>query len=141
MIAEEPERYQAGDMAGLSGLQARYDEQLRGSPGVVVDAVGRDGQERELFRVRSREPGTPLRAHPGRRPADRGRAALAERRPGQRAGGDPAQRRATIRRGGQRPRHNGAQPGDLRPGRPGLDVQDRQQPGAAALRADSRRRR
>ena len=33
MIEENPE-YQPGDMAGLSGLQARYDEQLRGTPGV-----------------------------------------------------------------------------------------------------------
>ncbi|MFB9315692.1 penicillin-binding transpeptidase domain-containing protein [Nocardioides plantarum] len=50
MIAKDPGRYQAGDVAGLSGLQARYDEQLQGTPGVVVDAVGSDGNERELFR-------------------------------------------------------------------------------------------
>ena len=30
MIEEDPDRYQAGDEAGLSGLQARYDEQLAG---------------------------------------------------------------------------------------------------------------
>lgn len=51
MIEAEPERYEVGDQAGLSGLQARYDEQLQGAPGVVVDAVGSDGVERELFRV------------------------------------------------------------------------------------------
>ena len=39
MIEEDPDRYQVGDRAGLSGLQARYDDQLRGTPGVVVDAV------------------------------------------------------------------------------------------------------
>ena len=39
MIEKDPDRYQAGDVAGLSGLQARYDDQLRGTPGVVVDAV------------------------------------------------------------------------------------------------------
>ena len=50
MIAKDPDRYQAGDVAGLSGLQARYDEQLQGTPGVVVDAVGSDGNQRELFR-------------------------------------------------------------------------------------------
>jgi cell division protein FtsI/penicillin-binding protein 2 len=42
---------QAGDQVGLSGLALRYDEQLRGSPGVTVEAVpSRDGAEpRELF--------------------------------------------------------------------------------------------
>ena len=49
MIEKDPDRYQAGDVAGLSGLQARYDDQLRGTPGVVVDAVSGD-EERELFR-------------------------------------------------------------------------------------------
>ena len=50
MIEAEPDTSAAGDVAGLSGLQARYDEQLRGTPGVVVDAVDADGAERELFR-------------------------------------------------------------------------------------------
>ncbi|WP_139979976.1 penicillin-binding transpeptidase domain-containing protein [Nocardioides litoris] len=50
MVADESDRYQPGDVAGLSGLQARYDEQLQGEAGVVVDAVGSDGVERELFR-------------------------------------------------------------------------------------------
>jgi hypothetical protein len=59
MVAEEPERYQPGDQAGLSGLQARYDEQLQGTPGAVVNAVGSDGKERELFRADG-APGTPL---------------------------------------------------------------------------------
>ena len=38
----------AGDQVGLSGLQARYDETLAGTPGVVVAAVA-DDQERTLF--------------------------------------------------------------------------------------------
>jgi cell division protein FtsI/penicillin-binding protein 2 len=38
-----------GDQVGLSGLQARYDQQLRGSPGVRVEAVDRDGTKRTLF--------------------------------------------------------------------------------------------
>lgn len=43
---------QAGDLAGLSGLQRQYDEQLRGRPGLVVVAVASDNeQERELFRL------------------------------------------------------------------------------------------
>ncbi len=60
MIEENPDRYQIGDEAGLSGLQARYDEQLAGTPGVVVDAVGSDGKERELFREEP-VPGEPLK--------------------------------------------------------------------------------
>ena len=59
MIADDPDRYEAGDVAGLSGLQARYDEQLQGTPGVVVNAVGSDGKERELFRSGGAE-GEPL---------------------------------------------------------------------------------
>lgn len=59
MIEEDPERYQIGDQAGLSGLQARYDDQLQGTDGVVVDAVASDGMERELFRVDAL-PGTAL---------------------------------------------------------------------------------
>ena len=50
MVEEDPDRYEAGDTAGLSGLQARYDEQLTGTPGVVVNAVSSDDKERELFR-------------------------------------------------------------------------------------------
>ncbi|WP_228387645.1 MULTISPECIES: penicillin-binding transpeptidase domain-containing protein [unclassified Nocardioides] len=55
MLNEDPDRYRPGDIAGLSGLQARYDEQLRGTPGVVVAAVSDDpsggDDERELFRA------------------------------------------------------------------------------------------
>ncbi len=60
MIADAPDRYEVGDTAGLSGLQARYDDQLRGAPGVVVDAVGSDGREREIVRFGG-DDGTPLR--------------------------------------------------------------------------------
>ena len=58
IIAEHPE-YHPGDMAGLSGLQARYDEQLRGTPGVSVDAVPEQGNPRELYRTEA-TPGDPL---------------------------------------------------------------------------------
>ncbi len=51
MVEEDPERYQPGDVAGLSGLEARYDEQLTGTSGVVVDAIASDGKAREVFRV------------------------------------------------------------------------------------------
>ncbi|MET0524678.1 MAG: penicillin-binding transpeptidase domain-containing protein, partial [Nocardioides sp.] len=50
MIKEHPDIYEIGDQAGLSGLQARYDEQLRGTPGVVIQAVEEDGTETELYR-------------------------------------------------------------------------------------------
>ncbi|GAB6984546.1 penicillin-binding transpeptidase domain-containing protein [Nocardioides pyridinolyticus] len=59
MIEEDPDRYQVGDTAGLSGLQARYDEQLSGVDGAVVNAVAGDGSERELFRVAA-QPGPAL---------------------------------------------------------------------------------
>ncbi len=36
--------YRAGDEAGLTGLEARYDEQLRGTPGVKVVAVDARGR-------------------------------------------------------------------------------------------------
>ena len=46
MIEEDPERYAVGQQVGLSGLQLRYDEQLVGTPGVVVNKVASDGQEK-----------------------------------------------------------------------------------------------
>jgi cell division protein FtsI/penicillin-binding protein 2 len=58
IIAEHPE-YHPGDMAGLSGLEARYDERLRGTPGVVVQAVPDEGNPREVFRTEA-TPGDPL---------------------------------------------------------------------------------
>ncbi|WP_426247690.1 penicillin-binding transpeptidase domain-containing protein [Nocardioides sp. LHG3406-4] len=51
MVEKSPETYAVGDVAGLSGLQSRYDAQLRGTPGLVVDRVSADGAEEELFRV------------------------------------------------------------------------------------------
>ncbi len=59
MIEDNP-AFKVGDIAGLSGLQARYDEQLRGTPGQEVNAVGSDGKTRELFRVDAID-GKPLR--------------------------------------------------------------------------------
>ena len=49
----------AGDVVGLSGLQARYDEQLRGTPGVRVTATGGEA-DRTLFE-QPPTPGEPLR--------------------------------------------------------------------------------
>lgn len=50
---------QPGDMAGLSGLQRQYDEQLRGTPGLAVSARAEDGAQRRLY-TREPRPGTPL---------------------------------------------------------------------------------
>lgn len=60
MVEKDPDTYQPGAQAGLSGLQARYDDQLRGTPGAVVDAVTEDGEEREVHRS-DPQPGKPLR--------------------------------------------------------------------------------
>lgn len=44
-------KYAAGDVAGLSGLQSRYDDQLAGANGVVIEAVKPDSPGRELHRA------------------------------------------------------------------------------------------
>ena len=50
-----------GDQVGLSGLQQRYDEKLRGTPGVTVTAVGEDDDAgRTLFETAPQD-GTSLR--------------------------------------------------------------------------------
>jgi len=38
ILDKNPGKYKAGDQIGLTGLQARYEDRLRGSPGVVVKA-------------------------------------------------------------------------------------------------------
>jgi hypothetical protein len=60
MIKQNPGVYRVGDIAGLSGLEARYDAQLRGTPGVQVDAVGSDGKRHTLFGTKPVD-GTPLK--------------------------------------------------------------------------------
>jgi cell division protein FtsI/penicillin-binding protein 2 len=50
----------AGDLAGLSGLQAQFDAQLRGEPGLTVVATAGGAQERQLFHVEP-QVGEPLR--------------------------------------------------------------------------------
>lgn len=51
----------AGDQTGLSGLERQYDAQLRGTPGLTIEAVSADGgSARDLFHVDPRA-GTPLR--------------------------------------------------------------------------------
>jgi hypothetical protein len=59
IIKDNPGVYSVGDDAGLSGLEARYDEQLRGTPGVAIDVVDPDGKKTRLYRAAPVD-GTPL---------------------------------------------------------------------------------
>jgi cell division protein FtsI/penicillin-binding protein 2 len=59
LIKKNPGVYAVGDLAGLSGLEARYDEQLRGTPGVVVERVAPDGTGTTVFK-KAAVPGKPL---------------------------------------------------------------------------------
>jgi len=59
LIAANPDLYEVGDMVGLSGLQSTYDKQLQGVDGVVVEALGSDGKQREIHRIDA-EQGTAL---------------------------------------------------------------------------------
>lgn len=58
IIKESDGEVEVGDVVGLSGLQARYDDQLAGTPGLSVIAAGANN-DRTVFEV---EPvaGTPL---------------------------------------------------------------------------------
>lgn len=51
LVEESDGRIVAGDEVGLSGLQARYDDQLRGSPGTAVVARDDSDQLRTLVEV------------------------------------------------------------------------------------------
>jgi cell division protein FtsI/penicillin-binding protein 2 len=59
ILKDNPGVYAVGDFAGLSGLESRYDEQLRGTPGVVVSAVDGDGRRATVFKE-SATAGEPL---------------------------------------------------------------------------------
>ncbi len=53
IVEESDGEYAAGDVAGLSGLQERYDDRLGGADGVVVEAVRPDDTARRLFQVQA----------------------------------------------------------------------------------------
>lgn len=64
IIEESEGAIKQGDVVGLSGLQLRYDEQLRGAPGVAVtvqpaDEAPEGTEPREVFAVAAAD-GTPL---------------------------------------------------------------------------------
>ena len=70
-ISKSGGKLQAGDVIGQTGLQARYDEQLRGTPGMRVVAITRGADQsiidkREFIRVPAVD-GTPLRLSLDRR--------------------------------------------------------------------------
>lgn len=56
----------AGDQVGLSGLQQRYDDQLRGTPSVEVSAIAEGAEPRRLF-ASTVKAGEPLRTTIDRR--------------------------------------------------------------------------
>jgi hypothetical protein len=60
LVEQSEGRLRAGDVAGLSGLQARYDEQLTGTAGLEVREVAEDGTPTTLHTV-DPEDGEPLR--------------------------------------------------------------------------------
>ena len=49
IIAKSKGSVEVGDLVGLTGLEQRYDSQLRGNPGVIVEAVSEGSQPRQLF--------------------------------------------------------------------------------------------
>jgi len=49
MVKKDPSHYRPGDVAGISGLEARYDDQLRGTPGAAVQRVAGDGTVTQIF--------------------------------------------------------------------------------------------
>lgn len=60
IIKESDGAYEIGDEAGLSGLQQRYDERLRGTPGLTVRAVGAAADEPRVLHTVDPVPGKPL---------------------------------------------------------------------------------
>ncbi|RIV36575.1 penicillin-binding transpeptidase domain-containing protein [Micromonospora radicis] len=65
-LANHPDRYSPGDLVGHGGLQGRWDERLRGVPGlsVIIKRPGPDGTlvntDTEVFQ-REPQPGQPVR--------------------------------------------------------------------------------
>lgn len=59
-IEESDGAIRAGEVVGLSGLQAAYDEQLRGTPAVTVSAISGDGDEGRTLIEWAAAPAAPL---------------------------------------------------------------------------------
>ncbi len=80
IVKESEGVYRAGDEAGLSGLEQRYDERLRGTPGATVQAVDAQGKGRQVFSV-DPQPGDPLATTIDRRLQSLAERVLADVRP------------------------------------------------------------
>ncbi len=50
IMDKNPGKYQVGDVVGLGGLQQRYDDLLRGSPGVTIAIPHQGEADKELFK-------------------------------------------------------------------------------------------
>lgn len=57
MIEERPDELEPGDVVGLTGVQAAFDEQLQGAPGIAVLAVDEDSSSSTT--LLERDPVTP----------------------------------------------------------------------------------
>jgi cell division protein FtsI/penicillin-binding protein 2 len=51
MIKSSNGRYVNGDIGGVSGVQAQYDERLSGAAGITVNLTAKDAPSRQLFTV------------------------------------------------------------------------------------------
>ncbi|MDO5092262.1 MAG: penicillin-binding transpeptidase domain-containing protein [Propionibacteriaceae bacterium] len=73
----------ASDMVGVSGLQARYDEQLRGAPQVRVDLVARSGATAETVSLYDQQEsvGAPIQLSLDRALQEKAEALLAQQIP------------------------------------------------------------
>ncbi|WP_299167285.1 penicillin-binding transpeptidase domain-containing protein [uncultured Arthrobacter sp.] len=62
LVEQSEGRLEAGDVAGLSGLQLQYDQHLGGTPGMVIEAVTGEGETRtsEVLFEKAPVPGEPL---------------------------------------------------------------------------------
>ncbi|KHL00125.1 hypothetical protein LK09_01670 [Microbacterium mangrovi] len=60
IMQKHPGIYTSTDSVGLSGLEQRYDGQLRGTPGVTISLVPESGDATDLFTAQPK-PGEPLK--------------------------------------------------------------------------------
>jgi cell division protein FtsI/penicillin-binding protein 2 len=61
IMDKNPGKYRIGDVVGQGGLQQRYEDVLRGAPGVLVVVAGKEpGQDRKLFSNAARD-GAPVK--------------------------------------------------------------------------------
>lgn len=59
-LKDAPEGAEIGDLAGASGLEGSYDEQLAGTPAATLGLIDRNGKALAVLGRRAGEPGKPL---------------------------------------------------------------------------------